>query len=80
MAGPLASGGATGARQAQAGDNPPVLWMLGAGAVVAFGVTMIMNNNGGAIVSGTLAPAGTSSKATTPGQGSNTPGAMDGRQ
>ena len=73
--GPLASGGAAGVRQAQAENNPPVLWLLGAGAVAALGTMLIMNNNGGAIASGTLAAGG---NAGTPGQGSNGPGAMSG--
>jgi hypothetical protein len=75
--GPLASGGAAGVHQAQAGGDPPPLWLVGAGATVALGALMLMNNKGGAIVSGTLAP-GASSNAPALGQGSSTPGLMDG--
>ena len=75
--GPLASGGAAGVHQAQAGGDPPPLWLVGAGATVALGALMLMNNKGGAIVSGTLAP-GASSTAPALGQGSSTPGLMDG--
>src|SRR5258708_39743162 len=56
--GPLASGGAAGVRQAQAENYPPVLWLAGAGALVALGTMIVMNNNGGAIASGTLLPRG----------------------
>lgn len=77
---PLASGGAAGVRQAQAGGNPPMLWLIGVGATVALGAMMIMNSNGGAIASGTLAAAGNT---TVSGQGANGqsgsgPGAMNG--
>src|SRR5258708_5231732 len=70
---PLSSRGAAGVRQAQAEDYPPVLWLAGAGALVALGTMIVMNNNGGAIASGTLVPGG---NARTSGQGA--PGAMNG--
>jgi hypothetical protein len=73
--GPLASGGAAGVRQAQAENYTPVFWLAGAGALVALGTMIVMNNNGGAIASGTLAPGG---NAAASGQGSNAPGAMNG--
>ena len=73
--GPLTSGGAAGVHQAQAGGNPPALWLAGAGVTVALGVMILMNNNGGAIVSGTLALGG---NATAPGQGASISGAMAG--
>jgi hypothetical protein len=71
--GPLASGGAAGIRQAQAENDPPGLWLAGAGAVVALGTMLLMNNNGGAVVSGTIALSG-----SAPRQGASIPGAMAG--
>lgn len=73
--GPLAAGGAAGVHQAQAENYRPVFWLAGAGALVALGTMLVMNNNGGAIVSGTLAPG---SNAAASGQGSNALGAMNG--
>src|SRR2546423_14005602 len=71
--GPLAAGGAAGVRQAQAEDSTPGFWLAGAGAVVALIAIAVMNNNGGAVVSGTLALAG-----NAPAQGANIPGAPSG--
>jgi hypothetical protein len=50
-----------------------VFWLAGAGALVALGTMLVMNNNGGAIVSGTLTLAG-----NPPAQGASIPGAMAG--
>ena len=45
--GPLAPGSAAGVQQAQAGDDPPVLWIIGFGVVVGLGILILTQNNHG---------------------------------
>jgi hypothetical protein len=48
--GPLAPGAAAGVQQAQGRDdydNPPVIWLIGFGVVVALGVIILTQNSKG---------------------------------
>ena len=46
--GPLPSGTAAGIKQAQdKDDSPPLLWLVGAGVVIAIGILLLSNNNNG---------------------------------
>jgi len=59
--GPLTSGGAAGVKQAQGESTESTLIVIGAGALVALGVLLALNNKGEALncfaVSGGNAPA-----------------------
>jgi len=43
--GPLPAAPAAGVKQAQGNDNPPVLWLVGAGVVIGLGILILANNN-----------------------------------
>ena len=43
--GPLPAAPAAGVKQAQGADNPPVLWLVGAGVVIGLGILILANNN-----------------------------------
>jgi hypothetical protein len=43
--GPLAPGGAAGVKEAQGGNNPPLLLWVGAGLAIALGILVLSNNN-----------------------------------
>ena len=43
--GPLAPGAAAGVKKAQADDDVPLLWLVGAGAVIALGALALSNNS-----------------------------------
>jgi len=48
--GPLAAGAAAGVQQAQGRDdydNPPVIWLIGFGVVVALGIIILTQNSHG---------------------------------
>lgn len=68
--GPLAPGAAAGIQKAQ-GDNdkdPPLLWLVGAGVVIALGILILSNNNNseGAPVTPTpITPTTTTTTTTT---------------
>src|SRR4051794_30005400 len=49
--GPLAPGRAAGPTEAQAEGASPVLWILGAGALVGLGAMLALSNNGNALAS-----------------------------
>ena len=53
--GPLPAAPAAGVKQAQGNDrdNPPVLWLVGAGVVIGLGILILANNNNS---NGTAAP------------------------
>jgi hypothetical protein len=55
--GPLAPGSAAGVKQAQGDNDPPLLWLVGAGVVIALGILILSNNNNGG--NGTPVPATT---------------------
>ena len=61
--GPLAPGSAAGVKQAQADNDPPLLWLVGAGVVIALGILALSNNNNGG--GGTSTPTTTSTTSTT---------------
>jgi hypothetical protein len=54
--GPLPPGAPAGVKQAQADTNPPILWIIGAGVVIALGILVLSINND----SNSLAPTTTS--------------------
>jgi hypothetical protein len=62
--GPLAPGSAAGVKQAQADNDPPLLWLVGAGVVIALGILALSNNNNGG-GGGTSTPTTTSTTSTT---------------
>ena len=47
--GPLAPGTAAGVKlaQGQDDDNPPLIWLVGAGIVIGVGILLLTNNNQG---------------------------------
>ena len=61
--GPLAPGSAAGVKQAQADNDPPLLWLVGAGVVIALGILALSNNNNGG---GGAAPTTTTTTSTNP--------------
>lgn len=62
----LAPGAAAGVQQAQGrdDDNPPVIWLIGFGVVVALGVIILTQNNHGSALS-QVTPSTTSTTSTT---------------
>lgn len=63
----LAPGAAAGVQQAQGrdDDNPPVIWLIGFGVVVALGVIILTQNNHGSALSQVTTPSTTSTTSTT---------------
>jgi len=61
--GPLPSGTAAGVKQAQADNDPPLLWLIGAGVVIGIGILILANNNNNS----TAAAATTTTTTTTTG-------------
>ena len=43
--GPLPPGAPAGVKQAQSDTNPPILWIIGAGVVIALGILVLSINN-----------------------------------
>ena len=68
--GPLPSGTAAGIKQAQdRDDDPPLLWLVGAGVVIAIGILILSNNNnggGGGTTPVTVKTTPTTTTATNP--------------
>jgi len=62
--GPLPAAPAAGVKQAQGADNPPVLWLVGAGVVIGLGILILANNN-----NSNSTPAPTPSGSTTTSTG-----------
>jgi hypothetical protein len=65
--GPLPSGTAAGVKQAQADNDPPLLWLVGAGVVIGIGILILANNNdnNGGTAAATTTAATTTTKAVT---------------
>ena len=61
--GPLAPGAAAGVKQAQGVTDPPLIWLVGAGVVIALGILILSNNNEGG--GGGTAPVTPSTPSTT---------------
>lgn len=62
--GPLPSGAPAGVKQAQADNDPPLLWLVGAGVVIAVGILILANNNSGG--GGGTPPVTTTTTGTAP--------------
>ena len=43
--GPLSAAPAAGVKQAQGGDDPSTMWVVGAGVVIGVGILLLANNN-----------------------------------
>ncbi len=64
--GPLPSGTAAGVKQAQSDNDPPLLWLVGAGVVIGIGILILANNNdNNAAVAATTTTATTTTTTTT---------------
>ena len=63
--GPLAPGGAAGVKQAQDNDDVPLLWLVGAGAVIALGALALSNNSNNNSPATTPTPTTTTTTTTT---------------
>jgi hypothetical protein len=63
----LAPGAAAGVQQAQGrdDDNPPVIWLIGFGVVVALGIIILTQNNHGTALTQATIPTTTSTSGTT---------------
>ena len=63
----LAPGAAAGVQQAQGrdDDNPPVIWLIGFGVVVALGIIILTQNNHGSALTQATIPTTTSTSGTT---------------
>jgi len=68
--GPLPSGTAAGIKQAQdRDDDPPLLWLVGAGVIIGLGILILSNNNNG----GGGAPVAVATTTTTNPAAPSTP-------
>ena len=63
--GPLPSGTAAGVKQAQSDNDPPLLWLVGAGVVIGIGILILANNNNSNGVAAATTTTATTTTTTT---------------